>query len=426
MCSGGFYPYKTLEKHWGYWCRYIYINRYMDAPKPVYQNLYELVKEKDYFVLTTNVDHCFQKAGFAKNRIFYTQGDYGLFQCSEPCHKETYDNEEIIKKMVLSQGFQMKDGELQKPEDGEIKLTVPTGLIPYCPRCGKPMSMNLRSDQTFVEDERWHWAAERYEKFIQDHKKQKIVFLELGVGYNTPGIIKYPFWQMTNTFQHAFYVCLNQGEAYAPEEIRKKSVCMNEDIGEILKELTPVRHTKPMLSADKTKSVDEMLRFANGRPVVLSWKLDGLTMDFHGSVDITDPCYNRDVWCHMTDVKIRKGVYTCIAWHHKDKGTFDNGEPYCYDVIGSIGIYLDGVIPCQKEMKKIGDIGVDAGLAGFFHNKPDYTDDEWAAFCDRVRHGDAWLIKEGFYSSSGYGDGCYGVYAYKQGGEITAIEIRFL
>ena len=119
MYSGGFYPYKTLEKHWGYWCRYIYINRYVDAPKPVYQNLYELVKEKHYFVLTTNVDHCFQKAGFDKNRIFYTQGDYGLFQCSEPCH--------------------------------------------------------------------------------------------------------------------AFYVCLNQSEAYAPEEIRKNSVCMNEDIGEILK-----------------------------------------------------------------------------------------------------------------------------------------------------------------------------------------------
>lgn len=150
------------------------------------------------------------------------------------------------------------------------------------------------------------------------------------------------------------------------------------------------------------------------------------TMDFHGSVDITDPCYDRDVWCRMTDVKIRKGVYTCIAWHHKNKGTFDNGEPYCYDVIGIIGIYFDGVIPCQKEMKEIGSIGVDAGLAGFFHNKPDYTDDEWTAFCDRVRHGDAWLIKDGFYSSSGYGDGCYGVYAYEQGGEITAIEIRSL
>ena len=237
MYSGGFYPYDTLEEYWAYWSRYIYINRYQDAPKPVYQKLLSLMKNKSYFVITTNVDHCFQKAGFDKNRLFYTQGDYGLFQCSEPCCKEKYDNEEIIKKMVLSQGFQIKDGELQKPENGEIKLTVPSSLIPYCPRCGKPMSMNLRSDQTFVEDDGWHQAAERYEKFIQEHKKQKIVFLELGVGYNIPVIIKYPFWQMTNTFQHAFYVCLNQGEAYAPEEIRRKSVCMNEDIGEVLKEL---------------------------------------------------------------------------------------------------------------------------------------------------------------------------------------------
>ena len=237
MYSGGFYPYQTLEEYWGYWCRYIYINRYMDAPKPVYQNLYDLVKKKDYFVLTTNVDHCFQKAGFVKNRIFYTQGDYGLFQCSEPCYKETYDNEEIIKKMVLSQGFQIKDGKLQKPETGEIKLTVPTELIPYCPHCGKPMSMNLRADQMFVEDGGWNRAAKRYEKFVQNHEKEKIVFMELGVGYNTPSIIKYPFWQMTNTFPQAFYVCLNKGEAYAPEEIRGKSVCMNKDIGAILNEL---------------------------------------------------------------------------------------------------------------------------------------------------------------------------------------------
>ena len=177
-----------------------------------------------------------RKQDSLKTESFIHKGDYGLFQCSEPCHKETYDNEDAIKKMVLSRIPDYRRG-TAKPEAGEIKLTVPFSLIPYCPRCGKPMSMNLRSDQTFVEDERWHWAAERYEKFIQDHKKQKIVFLELGVGYNTPGIIKYPFWQMTNTFQHAFYVCLNQGEAYAPEEIRKKSVCMNEDIGEILKEL---------------------------------------------------------------------------------------------------------------------------------------------------------------------------------------------
>ena len=210
----------------------------MDAPKPVYQNLYELVKGKDYFVLTTNVDHCFQKAGFAKNRIFYTQGDYGLFQCSEPCHKETYDNEDAIKKMVLSQGFQIKDGELQKPEDGELKLTVPSSLIPYCPRCGKPMSMNLRSDQTFVEDDGWHQAAERYERFIQEHKKQKIVFLELGVGYNTPGIIKYPFWQMTAKNINATYACINQGQAVCPQEIEKQSICMDADIGQVLQNLS--------------------------------------------------------------------------------------------------------------------------------------------------------------------------------------------
>ena len=209
----------------------------MDAPRPVYQNLYELVKEKDYFVLTTNVDHCFQKTGFDKNRIFYTQGDYGLLQCSEPCHKETYDNEETIKKMVLSQGFQIKDGELQKPEDREIKLTVPSSLIPYCPRCGKPMSMNLRSDQTFVEDEGWHQAVERYEKFIQNHKKQKIVFLELGVGYNTPGIIKFGFHSAVRKNKSSTYMCVNLFQAAAPDDIQKQSICINEDCGRVIEQL---------------------------------------------------------------------------------------------------------------------------------------------------------------------------------------------
>ena len=209
----------------------------MDAPKPVYQNLYELVKGKDYFVLTTNVDHCFQRQDLLKTESFIHREIMVCFNVVSLAIRQPMTMKMRFKKMVLSQGFQIKYGELQKPEDGEIKLTVPTSLIPYCPHCGKPMSMNLRSDQTFVEDEGWHQAAERYEKFIQDHKKQKIVFLELGVGYNTPGIIKYPFWQMTNTFQHAFYVCLNQGEAYAPAEITRKSICMNEDIGEVLKEL---------------------------------------------------------------------------------------------------------------------------------------------------------------------------------------------
>lgn len=238
MYSGGFYPYETLEEHWAFWSRYICINRYMDAPKPVYDNLYGLVKDKDYFVITTNVDHCFQKAGFDKHRLYYTQGDYGLFQCSEPCHKKTYDNEDIIRKMVMAQGYEFKeDGSLYLPEGRNLKLTVPSELVPYCPECGKPMSMNLRSDNTFVEDEGWNVAAKRYEQFLERHKNLNIVFIELGIGYNTPVIIKYPFWQMTDKWQHAHYICLNYGQAYAPDEIKEKSVCVNKDIGEVIRRL---------------------------------------------------------------------------------------------------------------------------------------------------------------------------------------------
>ena len=238
MYSGGFYPYETLEEHWAFWSRYIYINRYMDAPKPVYDNLYELVKDKDYFVITTNVDHCFQKAGFDKHRLYYTQGDYGLFQCSEPCHKKTYDNEDIIRKMVMAQGYEFKeDGSLYLPEGRNLKLTVPSELVPYCPECGKPMSMNLRADNTFVEDEGWHVAAKRYEQFLERHKNLNIVFIELGIGYNTPVIIKYPFWQMTDKWQYAHYICLNYGQAYAPDEIKDKSVCVNKDIDEVIRRL---------------------------------------------------------------------------------------------------------------------------------------------------------------------------------------------
>ena len=235
MYSGGFYPYDTLEEHWAYWSRYIYINRYMDAPKPVYNKLYELVKDKDYFVLTTNVDHCFQKAGFDKQRLFYTQGDYGLFQCSEPCHQATYENREMIRKMVESQGYVIDgNGMLHVPEGAAPKMTVPSGLVPYCPNCGKPMSMNLRADDSFVEDEGWHRASERYADFLRRHQNRKVLFLETAVGFNTPTIVKYSFWHMVSEWKDAVYACLNYGEAYAPDEIRKKSICINGDIGEIL------------------------------------------------------------------------------------------------------------------------------------------------------------------------------------------------
>ncbi|MBE6725329.1 MAG: Sir2 silent information regulator family NAD-dependent deacetylase [Ruminococcaceae bacterium] len=234
MYSGGFYPYTTKEEFWAYWSRYIQVNRYMDAPKPVYADLLALVKDKDYFVITTNVDHCFQKAGFDKKRLFYTQGDYGLFQCSEPCHEKTYENEETIRAMVLSQGWEIgADNELILPEGASLKMTVPTELLPKCPVCGKPLTMNLRSDEKFVEDEGWHRAAERYENFLRT-RGGKMLFLELGVGYNTPGIIKFPFWQMTAGNPEAVYACVNFGEAVCPEQIRERSVCIDGDIGEAL------------------------------------------------------------------------------------------------------------------------------------------------------------------------------------------------
>ena len=238
MYSGGFYPYHTLEEHWAYWSRYIYINRYMDALNPVYDRLYELVKDKDYFVLTTNVDHCFQKAGFDKHRLFYTQGDYGLFQCSGPCHMSTYENAGTIRKMVEAQGYVIGgNGILILPEVNTPEMTVPTELVPYCPKCGRPMSMNLRADNTFVEDEGWHRASERYADFLRRHQNMKVLFLEAAVGFNTPAIVKYSFWRMAYEWEDAVYACLNNGEAYAPDEIKKKSICVNGDIGKILSQL---------------------------------------------------------------------------------------------------------------------------------------------------------------------------------------------
>ena len=221
MYSGGFYPYATPEEHWAYWSRYIMINRYTDAPKPVYENLLRLVKGKDYFVVTTNVDHCFQKAGFDKKRLFYTQGDYGLFQCSAPCRRETWDNEAVIRRMVAEQ----KD------------MKIPSALVPYCPHCGKPLTMNLRADDKFVEDEGWHAAAGRYANFLRTREGQKILFLELGVGYNTPVIIKYPFWQMTAKNPRATYACINRGETFCPNEIADRTVCIDGDIGETLEKV---------------------------------------------------------------------------------------------------------------------------------------------------------------------------------------------
>ena len=236
MYAGGFYPYATLEEHWAYWSRYIYINRYMNAPKPVYENLLSLIKGKDCFVITTNVDHCFRKAGFDKKRLFYTQGDYGLFQCSAPCCQETFDNEESIKGMLAAQEYTIASDEALTPPEAP-EMTVPAELIPRCPHCGRPMTMNLRCDDKFVEDEGWHMAAERYENFLRTRAGQKLLFLELGVGYNTPGIIKYPFLRMTAQNSKAIYACINQGQAVTMKGLEERSILIDGDIGQVLDEL---------------------------------------------------------------------------------------------------------------------------------------------------------------------------------------------
>lgn len=221
MYYGGFYPYKSPEEYWAYWSRYVYINRYEPAKSTVYTDLLELIKEKDYFVITTNVDHQFQKSGFDKHRLFYTQGDYGLFQCSVPCHNKTYNNEDIIKQMMKEQK----------------NMRIPTDLIPYCPKCGKPMTMNLRSDNRFVEDDGWHIAAERYSNFIRRHKNMKVLFFELGIGENTPVIIKYTFWNMTYENPNAVYACVNLKNYIYPNEIKKQSICINSDIRKVILDL---------------------------------------------------------------------------------------------------------------------------------------------------------------------------------------------
>lgn len=235
MYSGGFYDFEFLEEHWAYWSRYIYINRYLSAPKNTYRKLYELVKDKNYFVITTNVDHCFQKAGFNKENLFYTQGDYGLFQCSEPCNDKVYDNDEIIYKMIKSQGIKLDTaGEFDIRESSNASMIIDSKLVPYCPKCGKPMSMNLRADDTFVEDDGWRRALSKYEDFLMEYRNKKTIFLELGVGMNTPSIIKYNFWRFVNQWPNALYVCINLQESFVPKEIKEKSVCIDEDIDSVL------------------------------------------------------------------------------------------------------------------------------------------------------------------------------------------------
>ena len=238
MYSGGFYPFPDDETRWVWWARHIYFNRYVEAPNPVYRDLYELVKDKDYFVITTNVDHCFQKAGFDKNRLFYTPGDYGLFQSVNPQIRKTYDNEEWVMRAMEAQGFvRNENGVFDVPADKKISMRIPTELIPKCPDDGSDMTMNLRSDDSFVEDEGWHKASAAYSDFLRRHDGLHVLFLEIGIGANTPVIVKYPFWQMTNDNKNAVYACLNYNEAYCPKQIEKRSIVIDGDSGNVIRQL---------------------------------------------------------------------------------------------------------------------------------------------------------------------------------------------
>ena len=236
--SGGFYDFPTPEIYWAWWSRHIYYNRYIDPPKPVYKRLLELVKDKNFFVITTNVDHQFLRAGFPKERLFYTQGDYGQFQSPSPKIKKVYENEEIIMQMMKAQGFVRDENDVfQVPENRRITMRIPSRLVPVCPDDGGPMVPHLRSDGTFVEDEGWNRASERYNGFMQRHMNGHILLLELGVGGNTPGIIKYPFWKIAMANKQAVYACINYDEAYCPKEIEGQSICVEGDIGEFLEKL---------------------------------------------------------------------------------------------------------------------------------------------------------------------------------------------
>lgn len=228
MYSAGFYPFRTQEEKWAYWSRHIYCNRYdVPAGRP-YRSLYQLVKDTDYFVITTNVDHQFQLAGFPEEKVFATQGDYGLFQCARACHKVLYDNEEQVRDMVKQQ------------QD----CRIPQDLVPKCPVCGGDMEVNLRSDSYFVEDEAWNRAAGRYEDFLRKARGKRIAFVEMGVGLNTPGIIKYPFWQLTHREKKAVYICMNKGEAWAPREIESRSICLDMDLDKALDAIEKQRNVR--------------------------------------------------------------------------------------------------------------------------------------------------------------------------------------
>ena len=234
--SGAFYSYSKKSEFWAFMSRNTYLNRFSACPKNTYSILYEIIKDKDYFILTTNVDHLFQKAGFDKNILYYTQGDMGLLQCKKPCHFKNYDNYNIIKDMLIDQGFSFNSkGELLVGD--KIKTEVSENLIPKCPVCGGEMDFNLRGGYNFVQDEGWYEHRKLYDDFITKYKNDDILYIEIGVGYDTPSIIKYNFWNKVGLNEKAKYISINLEEYEVPEKIKDRTIILLGDADEIINKI---------------------------------------------------------------------------------------------------------------------------------------------------------------------------------------------
>lgn len=221
MYSAGFYPFRTEEAKWGYWSKSGMINRVLPGPLPLYRKVYELAAHKEHFVLTTNVDHQFFLSGFDEKKVFATQGDYGLIQCRKGCHPKTYDAANMFRQM----------------DQARKDCLVPSYMVPKCPVCGGPMEMNLRCDQYFVEDENWHEAEQRFSEALSKCENKRTVLLELGAGFNTPTIIRFPFEKLMRDHPNMSLIRLNMNEAVVPEAFGERAIGINEDMEKSIEDL---------------------------------------------------------------------------------------------------------------------------------------------------------------------------------------------
>ena len=221
LYSASFYDFNTQEEKWAFFTKMIYLNRFNKEPLKLYQEIYYLIKEKDYFVITTNVDGQFEKAGFEKERVFETQGDYAYLQCENACHNKLYYNYDLVNEWLKN----TKD------------CKIPSNLVPKCPVCGGNMEMNLRKDANFVQDENWYKQDKRYGEFLNKSQDKNLLLLEIGVGFNTPGIIRFPFEQMVYNNIHTNLVRINKDYAFTNKEIENKTILFDEDVNTIIEDL---------------------------------------------------------------------------------------------------------------------------------------------------------------------------------------------